>query len=129
MKKLIYLSLCLLVSITTFAQTQKNEYAKSREMLQLLMDGKGKELYMMLDTNAQKAVSAEQLNTLWSELTQLYGTCNGEGNWETTTLMGQEIQYIDLKFNSTPLRFLTAFDKDGKANTLRFIPAPVTPAK
>mgnify|MGYP001222664787 FL=1 len=69
MKKLIYLSLCLLVSITTFAQTQKNEYAKSRKMLQLLMDGKGKELYMMLDTNAQKAVSAEQLNTLWSELT------------------------------------------------------------
>lgn len=55
MKKLIYLSLCLLVSITTFAQTQKNEYAKSRKMLQLLMDGKGKELYMMLDTNAQKA--------------------------------------------------------------------------
>ena len=129
MKKLIYLSLCLLISITTFAQTQKNEYAKSREMLQLLMAGKGKELYMMLDANAQKAVSAEQLNTLWSELTQLYGTCNGEGNWETTTLMEQEIQYIDLKFSSTPLRFLTAFDKDGKANTLRFIPAPVTPTK
>ena len=54
MKKLIYLSLCLLVSITTFAQTQKNEYAKSRKMLQLLMDGKGKELYMMLDTTHKK---------------------------------------------------------------------------
>lgn len=124
MKKLIYLFLFAMVSMASFAQVQNPEYAKSKEMLQLLKDGKGKELYSMLDANAQKAISAEQLNTLWNELTKLYGACNEEGKWETTTLMGQEIQYIDLKFNAAPLRFLTAFDKDGKANTLRFIPAP-----
>lgn len=124
MKKLVYLLLFAFISVATFAQTQNDSYAKSKEMLQLLKDGKGNELYAMLDANAQKAISAEQLNTLWNELTKLYGTCNEEGNWETTSLMGQEIQYIDLKFSSTPLRFLTAFDKDGKANTLRFIPAP-----
>lgn len=124
MKKLIYFSLFVVISMTAFAQTKNDEYAKSKEMLQLLKEGKGTELYAMLDANAQKAISAEQLNTLWSELTKLYGTCQEEGKWETTTLMGQEIQFIDLKFSSAPLRFLTAFDKDGKANTLRFIPAP-----
>ena len=124
MKKLVCLFMFALICATSFAQVQSDEYAKSKEMLQLLKDGKGSELHAMLDANAQKAVSSEQLNTLWNELTKLYGTCSEEGNWETTTFIGQEIQYVDLKFSSAPLRFLTAFDKDGKANTLRFIPAP-----
>lgn len=126
MKKLICLFLFALVGMTAFAQVQNDEYAKSKEILQLLKNGKGSELYAMLDANAQKNISVEQLNTLWGGLTKLYGACDGQGNWETTTLMGQEIQFVDLKFSSIPLRFLTSFDKDGKANTLRFIPAPAT---
>ena len=34
------------------------------------------------------------------------------------------IYYCDVKFERLPLRFLTAFNPDGKVNTIRFVPVP-----
>ena len=34
------------------------------------------------------------------------------------------VYYCDVKFERLPLRFLTAFNPDGKVNTIRFVPVP-----
>lgn len=124
MRNVIVFGLLLFMCLSVSAQSKIDEFAKSKEMLQLLKEGKGKELHNMLDVKAQALVPAEQLNGMWESLVKLYGACEAEGQWKRTTLMGQELQFVDLKFNVAPLRFLTSFDKDGKANTMRLMPVP-----
>ena len=119
--------LWLLLAATPVLQAQ-DRMQQASELLDRLIAGKGDSVYVHLDDNARKVLSVEMLNGLFKQLEQQVGKYQSHGEWKTEQINGMTIYYCDAKFERIPLRFLTAFNPDGKVNTIRFVPVPATNA-
>ena len=115
--------LWLLLAVTPVLQAQDRAQQAS-ELLDRLIAGQGDSVYVHLDDNIRKMLSVEMLNGLFKQLEQQAGKYQSHGEWKTEPINGMTIYYCDVKFERLPLRFLTAFNPDGKVNTIRFVPVP-----
>ena len=115
--------LWLLLAVTPVLQAQDRAQQAS-ELLDRLIAGQGDSVYVHLDDNIRKMLSVEMLNGLFKQLEQQAGKYQSHGEWKTEPINGMTVYYCDVKFESLPLRFLTAFNPDGKVNTIRFVPVP-----
>ena len=119
--------LWLLLAATPVLQAQ-DRMQQASELLDRLIAGKGDSVHVHLDDNIRKMLSVEMLNGLFKQLEQQVGKYQSHGEWKTEQISGMIIYYCDVKFERLPLRFLTAFNPDGKVNTIRFVPVPVANA-
>ena len=115
--------LWLLLAVTPVLQAQDRAQQAS-ELLDRLIAGQGDSVYVHLDDNIRKMLSVEMLNGLFKQLEQQAGKYQSHGEWKTEPINGMTVYYCDVKFERLPLRFLTAFNPDGKVNTIRFVPVP-----
>lgn len=97
---------------------------RAQELLNEIIAGQGDSAYSRLNDEAKKQLSPAMLNTIFKEIEKQVGKFESPGEWGENLISGQTIYFCDLQFEKMPIRFLVAFDADGKVNTLRFIPVP-----
>ena len=68
------------------------------------------------------------LGATFAQLQMQMGELKEVSEWQEDTMYGVHVYYRDLTFEKAALRLLLAFDADGRANTLRFVPVPKAPA-
>jgi len=100
---------------------------QAQELLDLLMTGKGDSIYVRFNDNLKNQLPPAMFNDTFSTLEKQVGTYREHGEWNTDQISGVTVYYCDLQFEKASLRFLTAFDPDGKVNTIRFVPVPAAP--
>lgn len=124
MKKIIGLFTILLFATMTFAQTNID---RAEKLFSYVVAGMGDSVYSCMNEKAQAALPVSMLNGLMQQLQPIYGKYSNHEAWKTKESMGMTVYYCDAVFDKGTLCFLTAFDSNGKANTLRFIPAEPKP--
>lgn len=120
-KYIIAVLICLPLS-ALFAQQQNMQRAK--ELLEFSLAGQGDSVHVRLNEDVQKAVSPAVFSQTPQQLERQFGKYQSHGDWQTDTAGNITIYYTDVQFEKYALRFITAFDADGKANTIRFAPVP-----
>ncbi|NDV81214.1 alpha/beta fold hydrolase [Bacteroides sp. 51] len=117
----IIILLCLPLS-ALFAQQQHMQCAK--ELLEFTLAGQGDSVHVRLNEEVQKAVVPAVFSQTLQQLESQFGKYQSHGDWQTDTAGNITLYYTDVQFEKYALRFITAFDADGKANTIRFAPVP-----
>ena len=120
-KYIIIILLCLPLS-ALFAQQQNMQ--RARELLEFTLAGQGDSVYVQLNAEVQKAVPAAAFSQTLQQLEAQFGKYQSHGDWQTDIAGNIILYYTDVQFEKYALRFITAFDADGKANTIRFAPVP-----
>ena len=104
-----------------YAQTNTE---RAERLFLLLKAGQGDSIYAEMNGTVQAAITAPQISQIFGQLEGGYGAFQSKGEWKTMEVQGITVYYADVKFLQQSLRILFAFDADGKANTLRFVPTP-----
>jgi hypothetical protein len=125
MKKIITVAF-LIVLFIQFPLSAQNNEQRSREIFDFVVAGKGDSVYVRMNKNVQAQITPILLGNTFNQLEQQFGKYLSKGEWQTEVISGITIYYCDVKFELYELRFMTAFDADGKANTIRFAPVPPT---
>lgn len=118
--------ICLLLCVpvlsvyTTNAQNEK----RAEELLTLLMAGQGDSIYIRLNDEIRSQANPTMLNGLFGSIEQQFGKYESRSEWGETQISGTTVYFCDIQFGKIPLRFHTAFDADGKINSLNFVPVP-----
>ncbi|KAA6336407.1 Esterase EstD [termite gut metagenome] len=125
MKKVITIALLmgLFIQFPLFAQSNEQ---RSREIFDFVVAGKGDSVYVRTNKNVQAQIKPAMLGDTFNQLEKQFGKYVSKSEWQTEVVSGITIYYSDVKFELYELRFITAFDADGKANTIRFAPVPPT---
>jgi len=100
---------------------------KAQELLDFFMTGQGDSIYVRFNANLKENLNASMFNGAFSMLEKQIGTFRKRGEWQEDLTSGITIHYCDLQFENAALRFITAFDTDGKVNTIRLAPVPAAP--
>lgn len=121
-KYIIYILLCMPVLSAYGAETQNQK--RAQELLDFLIAGQGDSIYVRLNDEAKAQLTPEMFGNIFSGLEQQLGKLQSRGEWGEIQNAGVTIHFCDLQFEKMPIRFIAAFDADGKANTIRLIPVP-----
>lgn len=124
-KLAILIAMLLWGALKTCAQ--ENE-ACARKLLDFIVAGQGDSVYVHLSDDVRAKVSPVMFTEVFAQLEKQFGKYHSKGEWKKNTSAGQLLYYCDVQFERYALRFLIAFEPDGKANTIRFMPIPPTPA-
>lgn len=124
-KLAILIAMLLWGALKTCAQ--ENE-AYARKLLDFIVAGQGDSVCVHLSDDVRAKVSPAMFTEVFAQLEKQFGKYHSKGEWKKDTSAGQVLYYCDVQFERYALRFLTAFEPDGKANTIRFMPIPPTPA-
>lgn len=119
-KAIIIILLCLPFSVL-FAQQHMQ---RARELFEFTLAGQGDSIHVRLNDDVRKAIAPEVFSQTLRQLEKQFGNYQSHGDWQTDTAGNITIYYTDVQFEKYALRFITAFDADGKANTIRFTPVP-----
>ncbi|KAA6311018.1 Esterase EstD, partial [termite gut metagenome] len=120
---------CLIVLFVQVPLSAQNNEQRSRELFDFVVAGKGDSIYVRMNRNVQAQITPIMLGDTFSQLKTQFGNYLSKGEWQTEVVSGVTVYYCDVKFERYELRFITAFDADGKANTIRFAPVPPPTAK
>ena len=124
MKRIVLTMTCLCCVLPHLAAQQLTHAERARQLWEWIKTDQTDSIYSRLDNKMQSLVSTAQLEGMWQKLEQQFGKCQKEEEWKQDTMEGTTVYFKDLVFPAARLRFLTAFDADGRANTLRILPAP-----
>jgi len=117
----------LLLCLPLMAYAGGSGEKQAQELLDFLMTGQGDSIYVRFNDNLKGQLSAAMFNDTFSTLEKQVGAYRDRGDWKEDQVSGVIVYYCDLQFERASLRFLTAFDADGKVNTIRFVPVPAAP--
>ena len=120
-KYIIIILFCLPLSVI-FAQQQHMQ--RARELLEFTLAGQGDSVHVRLNEQVRKAVAPGVFSQTLQQLESQFGKYQSHSDWKTDTAGNITLYYTDVQFERYALRFITAFDADGKANTIRFAPVP-----
>lgn len=124
---IIIFLLCLPLSVL-FAQQQgqlqQQNMQRAKELFEFVMAGQGDSVHVRVNEEIRKAVAPADFSQTLRQLEKQFGKYQSHGDWQTDTAGNITIYYTDIQLEKYALRFLTAFDADGKANTIRFAPVP-----
>lgn len=109
-----------------FAQ-QPTDMERTRQLFELTLAAQGDSVHALLNEKLQQSIAPVVLSQTMKQLERQFGKYQSHGEWQTDSYGKVTIYYTDTQFEKYALRFITAFDADGKANTLRFVPIPAAP--
>ena len=121
----LLLSVALLIGGCGCVMAQDGK-AKAEELFRFLMDGKGDSVHVRLTEDIRSKIAPAVFSETPKQLEAQFGSFQSKGPWGTSTNGDMTVYYCDVRFERSALRFFTVFNKDGRANTVRFVPA--TPA-
>lgn len=119
----VVIAFLLFLPITVLCAQDQNEQ-RARELLEFTLAGQGDSVHARLNSNIQEKMAPVVFSQTLEQLERQFGKYQSHGKWQTETAAGMTIYYADIQFEKYALRFMTAFDADGKANTIRFAPVP-----
>lgn len=115
----------LFLLVVYFAGAQTNE-ERTKQLFDWMMVGQGDSIYARMNETVRLQVTPEILGSAFKMLEQQFGKYQSHNECLASNLPDVVVYYIDICFENSFLRFLTAFDADGLANTIRFVPLPGT---
>ncbi len=121
----LLLSVALLIGGCGCVMAQDGK-AKAEELFRFLMDGKGDSVHVRLTEDIRSKIAPAVFSETPKQLEAQFGSFQSKGPWGTSTNGDMTVYYCDVRFERSALRFFTVFNKDGRVNTVRFVPA--TPA-
>lgn len=129
MRKKIILLFLLICSITTYNKTRGDELLdelseKAQAVVTLLTEGRYAEMTPYFDATVKAALTPEQLEQLWGQLTAQLGTYSGLAGTRTEQIPDYNIVYVSMKFDKMKLDTKLVFDKNKQIAGFFFTPAP-----
>lgn len=122
-KLYIVIAFLLFLPLSVVCAQDQNEQ-RARELLEFTLAGQGDSIHARLNSDIQEKIAPVVFSQTLQQLEKQFGKYQSHGEWHTETAGGMTIYYADVQFEKYALRFMTAFDADGKANTIRFAPIP-----
>jgi len=127
MKRTVYLLMFLFFCFTASANKQDDKFRLPEQLLQYIMNGKGEDAHLMFCDKIKSMITIDQMNNLWNGLVAKVGAFQSKSEWQEQSVADKTVYFCDLQFVHMTLRCNTAFDKDGLATTINFVPAPAAP--
>lgn len=129
MRKKIILLFLLICSVTTYNNTRGDELLdelseRARAVVTLFTEGKYAEMTLYFDSTVKAALTPEQLEQLWGQLTAQLGTYSGQTGTRTEQIPDYNIVYVAMKFDKMKLDTKLVFDKNKQIAGFFFTPAP-----
>ena len=124
MKKTVSLLAFLFLCLTVSANKQDDKFRLPEQLLQYVIDGKGEQAHLMLSDQVKSMVTVAQMDGVWKGLTLQFGAFQSKSEWQEQSVADKTVYYCDIQFARITLRCNTAFDKDGLATIINFVPAP-----
>lgn len=127
--KLVKLAILIVMLLWGTLRTcaQENEVC-ARKLLDFIVAGQGDSVFVHLSDDIRSKVSPAMFSEIFTQLEKQFGKYQSNSEWKKDVANGQVLYYCDVRFERYALRFLTAFESDGRANTIRFMPIPTIPA-
>lgn len=97
---------------------------RAQQIYEFVVAGQGDSVYVRMNAEIQEKMIPEVFNDTFRSLEKQYGKCASASEWSTNTVDGITLFFRDIKFEKYELRFQTAFDSDGKAKSIWFLPVP-----
>lgn len=97
---------------------------KSEQIYQFVLAGQGDSVHSCLADDLKGKLSPVVFNNTFKQLEAQFGKLRSADDWETDTAERIKIYYRNVHFANYSMRFLLAFNADGKMNTIRFMPVP-----
>ncbi len=101
------------------AYAQDPAVVRARQIYEWFVAGQGDSIHAALNKDVQAKTSPMLFNDTFRQTEKMFGALQKAGEWQTDSVQGVVVYYSDLTFERYNLRFLLAFDPDGKLNTLR----------
>ena len=124
MKKTVSLLAFLFLCLTVSANKQDDKFRLPEQLLQYVIEGKGEQAHLMLSDQVKSMVTVAQMDGIWKGLTLKCGAFQSKSEWHEQSVADKTVSYCDIQFARITLRCNTAFDKDGLATIINFVPAP-----
>lgn len=104
------------------ALSLEEQRAITEQVLDDLMTGEVDSTYAMFDENMKKAITAEQLKTLWPQIELQYGAFDYLQGIEQSTVQGYNVNMATCVFENGTLLINVAFDDSGNIAGLTMAP-------
>lgn len=122
MKKLLVI-LALLLALPLWAQGVGDASVdKAERVLNYVLKGQGDSLQTVCDDAVRQALPASAMDALIGQIQSQMGKYVSHGAWQVQEQMGRRLYVCNITFERGKLGFLTSFDADCRANTLRIVP-------
>ncbi|WP_410518788.1 alpha/beta fold hydrolase [Bacteroides fluxus] len=106
------------------AFAQDADMARARHIYEWFVAGRGDSIHAALNKDLQEKLAPVVFNDTFRQTERTFGKLKSEGDWQRDSAAGITIHYRDLEFERYSLRFIVAFDADGRMNTIRLAPVP-----
>lgn len=117
----------LLGGVALMASAQNTEMQRAKKIFDLIATAQGDSVYAYFNDNLRTQLTPALFNDTFSQLEKQVGKFKSMGEWHTEAVGSAPLYYCDVAFAMYSLRFIVAFDADGRVNTIRFAPVPSTP--
>ena len=115
----------VLNDIATWITLQsQSDIERAQQLFELIKIGQGDKLYERMNEEARKKISPEDLGRSFTQAERMYGKFQSQSEWVTDSIGSQTIYYSDIRFEKDGLRLMVAFDEQGKAISMLFLPVP-----
>lgn len=94
----------------------------AQKFINLLAENKWTEATALFDQVMLKALPAEKLARIWTQLTKQYGPFKGQGVTSTQVVGRYRLVYVECKFTKNSLSAKVVFDQQAKIAGLFFLP-------
>ena len=97
--------------------------ARSEQMLGLVLDDKGQELYDNLSEKVKGQVQPNTFNGIRAQIEAQMGKYTGHEAWNIQEIQGMKAYTSLVNFEKSQLGMVVVFDEDGKMLGINFVPA------
>lgn len=115
-----WLIFTVLTTIFT-VKAQESDKMRAQKLLDFVIAEQGDSVYAYLNDAARQQTTPDLFSSTYRQLEAQLGKYKSKGEWKTEITSGVTIYYCDIQFERYTLRFLTAFDADGRANSISFV--------
>lgn len=106
------------------AQGEKKDFSREQRIYELFVSGQGDSLHAALCADFQKQLPPSALSGIYGQLEMQFGKLQSVEEWQADAVQGIAVSYRDMQFERMKLRFMLAFDAEGKVNSMTVTPAP-----
>lgn len=111
------------VLLPVAAQNQKENLKRAEQLYQFVAAGQGDSVHVRMNKTIREKVAPIVFSETFKQLEKQMGAFKSRSKWKIDTAAGITLYNCDVKFENNTLRFNVAFDPDGLASTITFVPA------
>lgn len=126
MKKRLTILLFLFVALSIKLIAQNTNVRRAEKLLNMVVTNQLDSAYDCLSINVQSMITRGTFNIQLKQLQTNYGNYCNHTEWKVQAVYNDSIYKCNVSFTNGILCFITSFDINGKANTLRFSPEDKT---